>query len=1407
MAVGIKTINIADFVKSTKYDLHTQTKKNSNVQQGIDGFVNPEIDYLDSGAGNLVSESIGPSTMISSADIQSLTGRLSEEEYGEFVSGVEQYLEKEIAYFNNIKDGPQGFKSLYNSVHAAFNAVENNMYNPNGSEANVNKIFEDISSLTGVEIKSYEQLKALDSELKTRNIQIEEFIEQTANNHQSAKYDYLYFLEDYNNYSFTELSESLFSTLEEDSGVVFGNTENFVSHMNNDSNAYYSYTKYHEKHPEISPVEYVMMLEKKNPNGGYVVYDLGGVEHFYEVQAMVQAYDIIPNFAKTYSYLYEQNPELASDYLNACHYELNSLRGQLQAKEFLDTLNTDDPNFLNIVANEIGITGQGLQDGLTSFVEGNYYSLEALAVSLGLSEENRDTSVSEYRKMYILSALLSDNEKEKSGLIFKDENGNYANTGVSVIDYTKNYGGGFSKRNYEISQGIGNMAPSMFFSTVCPFLGSTSLGISSAGNSYHNAMVGGYSHVQSLLYGAASGTTEAITEKYLGGLPGLGSVEVTSLSTWLCSIAKEGNEEVYQNFIDYIYRGVFLGEELKIPQTKDDLLGFAKEQLDTWVNGALTAGVLNSPGLVGTLQNSTSRPQTVTGNLNVDDFSDLSRDFSVDGDIFNHTSVTDFKSFDVAQQLDVISNENALFLNNYVDLELDSEVKTALDQKIMENMDLISLTYVSSIFGSHHVGKIASYVLSNPEMVSKLSDQDFAMLLTSDSLKTDLVLSELSRRIKSGSLLFDFSPLGYTSYGVEVNNFNLIQRLLPSDLKEQLEANWESKLSILPEKYSNKNISLQSRLALANVIENGNFSEDSQRIFDKLISDTSESYKTFNYSLLSQDILDDFDESFIEEIGVYPDLSSKLVLLHDNNYNLYLAYSEIINNIYSDTGLGNSYVISQEVLNFLFQNQQFLQDMRLGNADLNSLVDYILRYSYMTSHQAKQVSFSPTYLDDLFLMCDQSFEKSYNGYESSNSNFFLSQMKDAYFQKYFSMSLGKAENMVLKYGSHLEEISDNLSDDDGKSLRTVISLMSEVLDSHDGKLLYDLYNNQQFRLSCEEVMSIDEIGRRKYAETYIESFEKTKQLMEDPSKASYVDYNGKKVKVIELTDFSMLVHSNNSGFTMDKNFSDGSYVDSWDSVDQLKSHGLSTTYITQDNFGTAPVNGRGVLYGFVDVSQGNIFSMAPYDLDSHISDYGYETGNSQEFVSAGSMSEHTLRAYNEVVVSRSSKPSCVVIFDDFSSEAVDSAYKAASEWDIPVVRINKGELVATKVSKINSLVDDYKASNDYSHLVDAISLAESFGSGLRANAVEGTGISGLFEFAENSDFNLDYLKSCLDTEVENLSESLNYEKARDLLTSLEEVNGRYQAINSSGTKQIYKTSSLLDLDSYISDLKRMLGEA
>ena len=437
-------------------------------------------------------------------------------------------------------------------------------------------------------------ITTLDEYIKCRNTLIDqtenmkEAIKTTKNLKQSAYYDNLKYLSDYNNYK-----EHEFTDEERD----YVKKKSYTSPTMNDS---YDYNDFHNKFPDASPLDFVKILQEQHPYGNYTVTGLSDLQN---LQTIANACDKIPNLSKTYAYLYSQDPQKAKDYMKDIQYELNNIEGQLRAERFLSRLGQADGknDVLETIANELGVSVEGLADGLETFGSGVGYSFEALLTALGITEENRTLSAEEYKKMYILYGLMDEESKLKAGLVQKNDKGELENVNPNpIVDYTKTYGGGVSlKYNYEISQGIGNMLPSMVLSYACPIAGSVAMGVSAGGNAYHEAMVDGNSVFSSIMYGVFTGSSEAITERVLGGLPGLSDIQVTSLAKYAKAAAKEGFQESFQGVMDAVYKASFMGEEL--PTTAEGWEEFGKDILKQGIYGAVTAGIMQSPALATSL--------------------------------------------------------------------------------------------------------------------------------------------------------------------------------------------------------------------------------------------------------------------------------------------------------------------------------------------------------------------------------------------------------------------------------------------------------------------------------------------------------------------------------------------------------------------------------------------------------------------------------------------------------------------------------------------------------------------------------------------------------------------------------------------------------------------------------------
>lgn len=167
----------------------------------------------------------------------------------------------------------------------------------------------------------------------------------------------------------------------------------------------------------------------------------------------------------------------------------------------------------------------------------------------------------------------------------------------------------------DLAYTTGNMAPSMALGLVSGGLGTAAMGISSAGNSYDEAIREGYKPEESAAYGIASGIKEAALQRVAGALPGVSNAQSvlskalgkygdkaakaliknealrTSLERIVGSALSEGSEEYVQEILDPILRNIFLKEDNEVKL-------FTPEAAYAGFLGGISGGMFELPGAI-----------------------------------------------------------------------------------------------------------------------------------------------------------------------------------------------------------------------------------------------------------------------------------------------------------------------------------------------------------------------------------------------------------------------------------------------------------------------------------------------------------------------------------------------------------------------------------------------------------------------------------------------------------------------------------------------------------------------------------------------------------------------------------------------------------------------------------------
>ena len=512
-------------------------------------------------------------------------------------------------------------------------------------------------------------------------------------------------------------------------------------------------------------------------------------------------------------------------------------------------------------------------------------------------------------------------------------------------------------------------------------------------------------------------------------------------------------------------------------------------------------------------------------------------------------------------------------------------------------------------------------------------------------------------------------------------------------------------------------------------------------------------------------------------------MSSKIVALSKNE-KIFNIFVDIINSSNADNSLSTFYTKTECCLNFLLENMDLLSEYDIGKLNIDEFVNYIL---FDSNGKKIKLIYDENYTVNFRNECDRLFQDADE----------LDDMKNIFFQKYFSLTKNDADSYLSKY---FDDIQNVLRIADNQSSITLLSLFKKIIETDDVNYLRELYGNQNFYMTAEEMLNVDGLLKKMYAETYVNKLSTTTADIINSRDYRIIDYNGDKIKLIEAgNEFSFLVHSTGTGYVKSKtSLINNNYVNDWYNID-ARCHGLATSYITSSNIGSAPVKDLGVLYGFTNINANDIAIMSPYDIKSYVSDYGFKSLREQKYMSADNMSSNTLRVYNEVVVDRKSvKPDCVIIYDDSIPETKKNAFNAAKDWDIPVVRINKTQLAVEQIGKINSLIRDFRQTANIDTLKECVDLYERNINGYGLNFIVNDAKKGITNSINVNNVSIDFSSDQIENAIlEFLDHTNSISEIESLIRVLDNIKYRYDLVNSVVIPDVMKTESSISINSLI----------
>lgn len=778
----------------------------------------------------------------------------------------------------------------------------------------------------------------------------------------------------------------------------------------------------------------------------------------------------------------------------------------------------------------------------------------------------------------------------------------------------------------------------------------------------------------------------------------------------------------------------------------------------------------------------------------------------------NTIDINSFLEQNIDEQISIINSNGFYKIKKLFETEgLDPKVKEALNNKILTNQDILMLENSMTPAMQKYLYK---YISQSGINLSELTDDNLIRLISNASNNEEIkpIIQEIKRRFEAGNNFFSGKSITANVFGSEkVDYYSAINILYKNDQELLLSIRDKAKSIIsshLPKDLNDLNFKdWPQRFSLALMFKKEKIDEQTLKKMYENIKLNNNWINEFNMQLLDHDVIQELGIDFVFDIGKHQDLGFEILSLRNSNKRLYDAFLTCKNEIDYDNSLNISSKETLAILDFLFNNQEALKDFDFNNMKKTSFIEFCLRNQDKFSRSSTEIpiDLSPNYLEDYFQSLDTKFKASYQSAKKYQSIFGLNELKENYLSKYFSLTSDDANYLLNKYFSHIEEVSLS-ANTENQAYISFLKTLDKVVNSNDADFIKECYDNQSFRLTAEEILNLDDKLRLLYADTYTESLSLTSKIIQDKLIGDFqnITYDNYNAKMIDLTneDFNFLVHSNSTGFVKNKeSLLNDSFVDDWNQLVASKTHGLSTSYISSKNLGSCQVLENGVLYGFDNIKANDIYLMGPYDINSNIANYGFSANRKQIFISANEMSKNTTRVYNEFVLDRTKvKPDCVIIYDSSSQEQINDAIKAASQWGIPIVKIDKEKLISNQINSANKDFQKFLATADLSSLETSLDSIEEAASGLKLNAI--TSSKDPTATIDNSNlakyFNKEEIENLLTEKIQTITDQATLDKIKMIFNN---INERYKIANDYGTNGIAKTKSYIDYDKLLQNLK------
>ena len=714
-----------------------------------------------------------------------------------------------------------------------------------------------------------------------------------------------------------------------------------------------------------------------------------------------------------------------------------------------------------------------------------------------------------------------------------------------------------------------------------------------------------------------------------------------------------------------------------------------------------------------------------------------------------------------------------------------------LKRRLIENQDIIFYfaynSYIEMLFYGDvdlefpiQPVNLADFIKDNPDVIDGLQMRNIVNLLaisSKESFPFDIEQIIL-KKLENGERFFSGNNFESNAFGNIQTSFDMAfnSNLMSDDTANFIKQKIYADLDRLKEKdleVANLINNAKTIYAIDNFINTyqKGWTREKQAVLEELCRENINVLDIINYEIFEDEFFYGFSPEFVKHIAKYPNESSKLLIIKRNYPELFEAEKKMILEFEKEP-MPEKYALEKILIDACCEEASKLKKKEFSKKDIIDLINFYKRKK-VWEFGAVNVNFQENYEQAFEEACDKAF------YDAKTQEYrTVDDMRQIFVTKYFGMGIKETEKFLSAYIENSEEIE--LPSDIKDYMREI----KEVFEIGSKEELAKRYESEKIKITPIDKIKYELSLRRAYSKEFVQQLDKTDKKLKviDPE---FIEFDGKQIPKIRLTgDFDLLFSSTDTGFREDKKLVDGSFLKTYKHTSDVSKHLISTCSVNQDFLGCTPVNKNGVMIVFSTVYNDKLSLYGITDINSNIRSFDYSAEKSY-YIPYEKVHQFSRKVYAEAAIEKENTyPNYIAVFTDSPKEIKDNSYKAALEFGVPILEIDKKEIALEQINRLNNLMEIFKKTKDMNILHRLISMYETNVAGWLLNRDENVEDKSLTSSIDNSS-----LKYLFDEKRQEIYEIIKLyidelrgteefdSKTKNLISILQSEADKYDLIN------------------------------